>query len=126
MKPRQYGLDSYLAMIPICLDCPLDLVVFGVCIHLQVHDIANSVQLLNDEVQDWYSGKHGNVFQSIVLKKLNQANESEAYRMLLTLLWIELGITCPRIGSTPPRAKDKPVNTQLLPSRRNAYTAFSP
>jgi hypothetical protein len=71
------------------------------CIGLNVHEIAEIIQLLENEVPDCRPGEHSNTFQSVWLGTGNEIKGFMSKKVLLTLPEIALGIICAKIGSTP-------------------------
>jgi hypothetical protein len=59
---------SHRSVIVLCLNTPFEVVIRGVRICLDVHDVADTIQMLQNDISGCWPSKHGDTFQSIRLE----------------------------------------------------------
>ncbi len=95
------------------------------CIRLDVHEIPETIQMLENEVPGCRPSKHSNTPHSVRLST-DIRSRNPCLKFTLTLPETELGIICAKIGTKrylP--SKLTPVNGHDVPSRLNIYITMS-
>lgn len=70
-------------------------------IHLDVHDVTQSIQGAYDFICNSDATKHSDAFDSVRLDGSYEATDSKFYSSMQTFLYTELGMMCDRMGGTP-------------------------